>query len=172
MVLQSLPRGFCSPNLHQRAQYSHGLPTGLRASNLAALFSIFHTKARAIFVKPKWGDATPLQSEPSNVSPAQRTKPYILDLVCTTSLTSSATTFPFCHSASNLLASYFLNVPPQRLCTFCFFCLECSFFRYCVACSLISFRSLVKCHLIREVLFSQLFHFGNNLKLNDKLQKK
>lgn len=108
----------------------------------------------------------------------EKNKAQILDLVYITSLTSSPTTFPFCLSMSTLLASYFLNAPSQTLCTFCSLFLECSFSRYLVVCSLISFGLWSNVTLLERSSFSpnsipflSLFYFRNYLKLNDKLQK-
>lgn len=84
----------------------------------------------------------------------EKNKAQILDLVYITSLTSSPTTFPFCLSMSTLLASYFLNAPSQTLCTFCSLFLECSFSRYLVVCSLISFGLWSNVTLLERSSFS------------------
>lgn len=81
VILRRLPGGSRSPDVRRRVKYSHCLPSGLVVSNLAALSSVFHRVARAIFVKPA-------------VSPSTEKKTPILDLVRMTSLTSPPTPFP------------------------------------------------------------------------------
>lgn len=146
VALRSPPGGSCSPDVRLRVNHYHSLPTGLSASRLVFL----DTAARVIFIKHKWGSDPPVC--PSTENKTQN--PYWdFYFIPTTSLATSPATFPCCHSTAVSPAScLFVEQSPQNLCTFCSLCQECSSSTLPVAWSHISFRSPVKCPLLRGIL--------------------